>query len=91
MVWGTGATQYGSMKKMSNTRSITKAEVFSVDDMASKVLWTKLIIKDHKYNLKNNIFYLYNNIFIILEKNGCKRVSKRSWAMNIRFSLSRTK
>ena len=39
MIWKTGATRYGSMKKNLNTRSSTDAGVVGVDDMASKSFW----------------------------------------------------
>ena len=39
MMWGTVATQSGSMKKNLNTRSSTDAGVVGVDDMASKSFW----------------------------------------------------
>ena len=37
MMWLTGATQSGSMKKNINTRSSTEEEVFGANDMASNI------------------------------------------------------
>ena len=45
MMWVTGATQYGLMKKTLNTISTTEAEVIGVDDMASKFLRKKYLLR----------------------------------------------
>ena len=51
MMWVTGATEYGSMKKKLNRRSIMEGEVFGVDNMVSKTFWKKMFIEDQRYNV----------------------------------------
>ena len=70
MMWGTGATQSGSMKKKLNRIFIMKSKVVVVGDMASNILWTKLFIEDQGCNVERNILYQDNNISVLMETNG---------------------
>ena len=60
IMWGTGATQSGSIKKKLNKRSIMEAEIIGVENMASKILWKILFIEDQVYNVENNILHQDN-------------------------------
>ena len=82
-MWGTGATQSGSIKKKLNKRSIMEAEIVGVENMASKILWKILFIEDQVYNVENNILHQDNKSSVLLDTNGRKSAGMRIWAMNI--------
>ena len=68
-----------------NTRSSTEAEIVGVDDVATKIFWTKLFIEAQGYVIEKNILYQDNKSAILLETNGRRSADKRSRAMNIRY------
>ena len=85
MKMGTGAIQSISSKQKLNTRSSTEAEIVGVDDVATKIFWTKLFIEAQGYVIEKNILYQDNKSAILLETNGRRSAGKRSRAMNIRY------
>ena len=85
MTMGAGAIQATSMKQKLNTRSSTEAEIVGVDDMASKIFWTKLFIEAQGYKIEKNIIYQDNKSSILLEQNGKRSSGKKTRAMNIRY------
>ena len=85
MTMGTGAIQSTSMKQKLNTRSSTEAEIVGVDDVATKIFWTRLFIEAQGYEIDKNILFQDNKSSILLEENGRKSAGKRSRAMNIRY------
>jgi hypothetical protein len=52
MTMGKGAIQSSSTKQKVKCRSSTETEVVAIDDIISKVLWTKLFLENqgHKIN-----------------------------------------
>jgi len=50
---GTGELQSGSAKQKINTRSSIEAELVGVDDVITKILWTKLFIEEQGYEVDN--------------------------------------
>ena len=85
IMWGTGATQYGSIKQKVNTRYIMEAEVVGDEDMVSKILWKELFIEDQGYNVEKNILYQDKNSSILLDMNRSKSDFNISRSMNIRY------
>ena len=85
MTMGEGAIQCASSKQKLNTRSTCEAELVGVDDMAHRVLWSKLFMEAQGYHIDKNIVYQDNKSTIILHHNGQKSVGKRSRALNIRY------
>ena len=57
MTMGRGAVQSSSSKQKLNTRSSCKAELVGADDMATKILWTKLFLEEQGYQIERNILY----------------------------------
>jgi hypothetical protein len=55
MMLGSGAIQSVSTKQKITIRSSTEAEFYSLDDILSKVLRTKLFLESQGYNVKENI------------------------------------
>jgi len=84
---GNGALLSGSAKQKINTRSSTEAELVGVDDVITKIMWTKLFIEEQGYEIERNILFLDNKSSILLESNGRKSADKRSRHINIRHFL----
>ena len=64
-------------------RSSTEAELVDVDDIISKVLWTKLFIEAQGHKVITNVIYRDNNGLMKLEENG-----KQMQHFNIKFFSS---
>ena len=85
MTMGEGAIQSGSAKQKLVTRSSCEAELVGADDMATKILWTKLFMEAQGYDIKRNVLYQDNKSTILLLKNGKRSSGKRTRALNIRY------
>jgi hypothetical protein len=85
MTLGQGAIQAISRKQKVNNKSSTEAELISFDDIASKVLWTKLFLEEQGYQVKENIVYRDNQSTMKLEINGKESSSKRTRHFNIKY------
>jgi hypothetical protein len=70
MMLGKGAIQSVSTKQKVNTRSSTEAELVSIDDFISKVLWTKRFMESQGYDIKENLVHRDNLSSMKLEING---------------------
>ena len=84
MSLGRGAIITASTKQKINTRSSTEAELVGVDDVMSKVLWTRYFIEAQGYNVKLSTIYQDNQSTILLENNG-QASSKRTKHINVRY------
>ena len=80
-----GAVQAMSKKQKLNTWSSTEAELVSVDDAMTMILWTKLFLDAQGYSVEKNILYQDNKSSILLEVNGQRSAGKRSRALNVRY------
>lgn len=69
MTLGGGSITSVSTKHEINIHSTTKAEVVSIDDMISKVLWTKQFLQEQGYVANTNIMMRDNTSSIKLENN----------------------
>ena len=85
MTMGEGAAQAISIKQKLNTRSSCHSELVGVDDIITKVIWSKLFMKAQGYHIAKNILYQDNKSTILLLNNGRESAGKRSRALNIRF------
>jgi hypothetical protein len=85
MSLGRGANQSVSTKQKVNTRSSTEAELVSVDDVISKVLWTKRFLEAQGYPVKQNVILRDNQSSMKLERNGKASSGKRTRHFNIKY------
>jgi hypothetical protein len=85
MSLGKGAIQSVSTKQKVNTRSSTEAELVSMDDILSKVLWTKLFLESQGYKSKQNIIFRDNQSSMKLEENGKTSSGKRTRHFNFKY------
>ena len=85
MSLGKGSIQSVSTKQKTNSRSSTEAELVSVDDIISKVLWTKLFLDAQDYKIKQNIVLRDNTSSMKLEANGKMSSGKRTRHFNIKL------
>ncbi len=72
-------------KQKINTRSSTEAELVGVDDVVSKVLWTKLFIEAQNIKVDTNIIYQDNTSSMKLEENGKASSGKCTRHFNIKY------
>jgi hypothetical protein len=78
MTLGNGAIYSISTKQKVNSRSSTEAEFIAVDDVISKVLWTKLFLENQGQNTLMNIIYRDNQSAMKMELNGKSSSGKRT-------------
>jgi hypothetical protein len=78
MTLGNGAICSISTKQKVNSRSSTEAEFIAVDDVISKVLWTKLFLENQGQNTLMNIIYRDNQSAMKMELNGKSSSGKRT-------------
>ena len=85
MTLGKGSIQSASTKQKVNTRSSTEAELVSVDDIISKIMWTTRFLEEQGYDVRDTIIYRDNMSSIKLENNGKASSGKRTRHMDIKF------
>jgi hypothetical protein len=68
-----------------NTHSSTEAELVGVDDVVSKVLWTKLFIEAQNIKVNTNVIYRDNTSSMKLEENGKASSGKCTRHFNIKY------
>jgi hypothetical protein len=90
MTLGAGAIQTVSKKQKVNTKSSTEAELVLLDDVISKVMWTKLFLQAQGYGINENIIYRDNQSSMKLEMYGKFSSSKQIRHFNITYFLSLT-
>lgn len=85
MTLGKGVAQVVLTKQKTTTRSSTEAELISFDDIASKVLWTKLFLNEQGYQDKDNNVYRDNQAAMKLEMNDKTSPGKRTRHIDIKY------
>ena len=85
LLLGNGVICFMSIKQKVNTRSSTEAELVGVDDIISKVLWTKLFIEAQGHKVTMNVIYRDNTSAMKLEANGKASSGKRTRHFNIKY------
>ena len=59
--------------------------MIGIDDVISKILWTKRFIESQGFELETNVVYRDNTSSMKLEENGRTSTSKRTRHFNIRY------
>jgi hypothetical protein len=85
LLLGSGTITSISTKQKINTRSSTKAELVGIDDVVSKVLWTKLFLEAQNFHVDTNIVYRDNTSSMKLKENGKASSGKRTRHFNIKY------
>ena len=85
MSLGNGVIASTSIKQKVNTRSSTEAELVSIDDVISKILWTKLFIEAQGFTINLNLVYRDNQSSMKLEENGKSSSGKRTRHFEIKY------
>jgi hypothetical protein len=85
MTLGSGAIQTISTKQKVNTKSSMEAELVSIDDVISKIMWTRLFLEAQGYQIRENLVYRDNQSSMKLETNGKLSSSKRTRHFNIKY------
>ena len=57
----------------------------TVDDVATKILWTKQFLEKQGYKIEQNILYQDNKSTILLLENGKRSFGKRTRVLNIQY------
>ena len=82
---GRGAITSVSTKQKCNSRSSTEAELIGIDDVISKIMWTRRFIEAQGFKLQRNTVFRDNTSSMKLETNGRMSASKRTRHFNIRY------
>jgi hypothetical protein len=85
MTVGKGAVVSVSTKQKINTRSSTEAELVSIDDVISKVLWMKRFMEAQGCDIEHNIILRDNQSSMKLEQNGKASSGKRTRHFDIKY------
>ena len=82
---GKGALWNESTKQKVNTRSSTEAELVSIDDQISKIIWMKIFIESQGFEVDLNILYQDNQSTIKLAENGKCSSGRRTRHFDIKY------
>ena len=85
MTLGDGAIISVSTKQKINTRSSTEAELVSIDDVLSKILWTTRFLKEQGWKVNQNMVMRDNLSSMKLETNGKASSGKRTRHFDIKY------
>ena len=85
MSMGQGSIYSTSCKQKINARSSTEAELIGINDVASRILWTKNFLNEQGYNIETPTVYQDNRSVMLLEENGILSSSKRTKHINVRY------
>ena len=83
MSLGKGTTYSTSIKQCLVTKSSTKAELVSINDVMPQVLWTHYFLEAQGFKVTDSTIYQDNQSAILLEKNGRGSSSKHTRHINI--------
>jgi hypothetical protein len=78
MSMGNGIISSVLTKQKVNSRSSTEDELIAVDDVVSKILWTKLFLEKQGYKIEINVIYRDNESSMKMELNGKSSPGKRT-------------
>ncbi|KAG7373398.1 reverse transcriptase RNA-dependent DNA polymerase [Nitzschia inconspicua] len=85
MSLGKGVICSTSTKQKSNARSSTEAELIAMDDVISKILWTKRFLHHQGFENVTTTIYRDNTSTMKLETNGRESASKRTRHLDIKY------
>jgi hypothetical protein len=84
MTLGKGCATSHCGKQKVNTRSSTESELVGIDDVVTKIIWTKLMIEAQGFKVKN-VAHRDNTSSMKLEANGKSSSGKRTRHFNIKY------
>ena len=83
MTMGIGGTYVHSRNQNQNTKSLTEANLAGEDDILTQLIWTRYLLKEHRFMIQGNGIYQYNQSAIRLENDvRCSRIKRHK---NIRY------
>ena len=85
MTLGNGAIISVSTKQKINTRSSTEAELVSIDDVLSKILWTTRFLKEQGWKVNQNMVMRDNLSSMKFETNGKASSGKITRHFDIKY------
>ena len=85
MKMGTLGNYVQSSKQILNTNSSTEANLLRVDDILTQVIWDQYFLKEHGYEIHNNVIYKDNQSAIKLKNNGRRSSINQERHINIRY------
>jgi hypothetical protein len=85
MTLGNGSIYSTSPKQKVNTRSSTEAELVSLDDVISKILWVKRFMEAQGWKINQNVVLRDNVSSMKLEENGKSSSGKRTRHFDIKY------
>ena len=85
MSLGDGAIISVSTKQKINTRSSTEAELVSIDNVLSKILWTIRLLREQGWKVNQNMVMRDNLSSMKLETNGKASSGKRTRHFDIKY------
>lgn len=85
MTLGEGTLCSVSTKQKVMSRSSTEAELVGLDDVISKILWSKLFIEAQGHRVRTTVIYRDNTSSMKLEENGKASSGKRTRHFNIKY------
>jgi hypothetical protein len=85
MTLGRGCIVSICTKQKTNSRSSTEAELISLDDILSKVLWTRRFIEAQGIKVTMNVIYRDNTSSMKLEEGGRQSCGKRTRHFDIKY------
>jgi hypothetical protein len=85
MSLGEGTIQSFSIKQKINTRSSTEAELVALDDVISKIVWTKLFLQEQGVHNIKTVIMRDNQSSMKLENKGKLSSGKRNRHFNIKY------
>jgi hypothetical protein len=85
MTLGKGSFQSISTKQKVNSQRSTDTELILKDDIISKVMWTKLFMKEQGCNIIENAIYRDNTSAMKMEMNGKTSSGKKTRHLEIKY------
>ena len=82
---GNGTIYGGSLKHKLHSKSLTEAELVSVSEGITQVLWTKYFLECQGYEVNSSTIYQDNEASILLERNSKRSSKKGTRHINIRY------
>ena len=83
--FGKGSAYSMSSKQKLNTRSSTEAELVSINDVLSMILWTRLFLEAQGYHMTDNVLHQDNESTIKLARNGRRSSSKQTQHIEVQY------
>ena len=83
-IGGRSITSFSTKQKL-NTRSSTEAELVTVDDAMSQLLWSRSFLQHQGIDDIQVILYQDNKSAMILQQNGRMSTGKCSRHLNVRY------